>query len=182
MLARIFVVAVAVNYPWELAQSPLYARPGGWGARVWRCGLASAGDGVMILLIVFTGRLLLRRGDWFVRPDTRGYVVMLAAGLALGIGVEWAAVQGLGWCPMRLGCRSSPRSGSASRASPSCSPCRRASPASRRCARSGRAMCDADATRHYDWHRFAFTLVPPPGRQSGAWPARCTQSSHTIVS
>lgn len=80
MLARIFVVAVAVNYPWEFAQSPLYAQPGGWGARVWHCGLASAGDGVMILLIVFTGRLLLRRGDWFVRPDTRGYVVMLAAG------------------------------------------------------------------------------------------------------
>jgi len=54
------------------------------------------GDGVMVLLIVFTGRLLLRRGDWFVRPDTRGYVVMLATGLALGIGVEWSAVQGLG--------------------------------------------------------------------------------------
>jgi len=97
MLARIFVAAVAVNYPWELAQSPLYVQPGGGGAMVWHCGLASVGDGVMVLLIVVAGRLLLRRGDWFVRPDSWSYVVMLTAGLALSIGVEWAAVRGLGW-------------------------------------------------------------------------------------
>lgn len=97
MLARVFAVAVAVNYPWELAQSPLYEQPWAPGAMLWHCGLASAGDGAMVLLIVGAGRLLLRRGDWFARPGARGYFVMLALGLALAVGVEWAAVRGLGW-------------------------------------------------------------------------------------
>jgi len=97
MLARVFAVAVAVNYPWELAQAPLYAPPMGWGARLWHCGLASVGDGAMVLLIVVAGRLLLRRGDWFVRPGTRDRLVMLALGLALSVGVEWVALRGLGW-------------------------------------------------------------------------------------
>ncbi len=97
ILAAVFAVAVAINYPWELAQSPLYVQPGGAGVRLVHCGVASLGDGVLVLLIVAAGRLVLRRRDWFLRPGIRGYLVMLVTGLLVSVGVEWAALHVLGW-------------------------------------------------------------------------------------
>ena len=91
-LLLIFAVAVLANYPWELAQSPLYAGLGNLRAVLWHCFRAALGDGVLMLLIFAAGALAFRQGDWFVRPRARGYLVMLAAGLAIGIGVEWAGV------------------------------------------------------------------------------------------
>ena len=38
----------------------------------------------------------LRRSDWFVDPGRRGYLLMLAAGLVIGIVVEWAAIHVMG--------------------------------------------------------------------------------------
>ncbi len=94
---RIFTLAVAINYPWELAQSSLYIQPQGTGAMLWHCGLASLGDGVMVLAIVVARHLPRRRGGWLLRPDTRGYLVMLATGLVLSVAVEWVALRVLGW-------------------------------------------------------------------------------------
>jgi len=91
-LLLVFAVAVLVNYPWELAQSPLYAGLDDLRAVLWHCFRAALGDGVLMLLIFASGALVFRQGDWFVRPRARGYLVMLAAGLAIGIGVEWAGV------------------------------------------------------------------------------------------
>ena len=91
-LLLVFAVAVLVNYPWELAQSPLYAGLDNLRAVLWHCFRAALGDGVLMLLIFTSGALVFRQGDWFVRPRARGYLVMLAAGLAIGIGVEWAGV------------------------------------------------------------------------------------------
>ncbi len=91
-LATIFAVAVLFNYPWELAQSPLYVGMDNFSA-IWRhCFVASLGDGLLVLLIFVTGWAALRRRDWFVHPGGRGYAVMLAAGLAISVGTEWVAV------------------------------------------------------------------------------------------
>jgi hypothetical protein len=62
----------------------------------WYCLVASLGDGVLVLLIFGAGWAALRRSDWFVNPGRRGYVLMLAAGLVIGVVVEWAAVHVLG--------------------------------------------------------------------------------------
>lgn len=54
----IFVIAVAVNYVWELAQAPLYGPME--GAIWWHCFVASIGDGVIVLLIFAIGAGLRR--------------------------------------------------------------------------------------------------------------------------
>jgi len=93
ILVTIFVVAVLFNYPWELAQSPLYAGMEGFRTMWWHCFVASLGDGLLVLLICAAGWIVLGRRDWFVRPGVRGYIVMLAVGLVIGVSVEWVAVR-----------------------------------------------------------------------------------------
>lgn len=91
-LLLIFAVGALVNYPWELAQAPLYAGMGDIRANLWHCLLSSIGDGVLLLLLFAVGLIVFRRMDWFERPGARGYLVMLAAGLVIAVGVEWFAV------------------------------------------------------------------------------------------
>jgi hypothetical protein len=88
----VFVVAVLVNYPWELAQSPLYVGMGSLRQMWWHCFRASLGDGLLVLLIFATGWLVLRRWYWFVHPGAHGYFLMLVTGLVIGVIVEWTAV------------------------------------------------------------------------------------------
>jgi len=79
--AAIFVVAVLGNYPWELAQAPLYVGMESFRAVWWHCFMASLGDGLLVLGIFAIGWLLLRRHTWFVHPGIRGYGVMVTTGL-----------------------------------------------------------------------------------------------------
>jgi hypothetical protein len=96
-LILVFIVAVSLNYLWELAQAPLYIGLENYNARVfWHCFVASLGDGIIVLLIVAAGWIILRRADWFLRPQARGYLVMITAGFILAVVVEWVAVHNLG--------------------------------------------------------------------------------------
>jgi hypothetical protein len=95
-LAAIFVVAVAFNYVWEVAQAPLYACLGDFSLLLWHCIAPSLGDGLLMLLIFALGWVVLRRRDWFAQPGVRGYALMLIAGLAIAISVEVMAVYALG--------------------------------------------------------------------------------------
>ena len=96
-LISVFIVAVFLNYVWELAQAPLYVGLERYGAAVlWHCFVASLGDGIMVLLIYLAGRIILRRLDWFERPGVSGYVVMLSTGLLLALSVEWLGLRVLG--------------------------------------------------------------------------------------
>jgi len=89
-LVLVFIVAVLLNYLWELAQAPLYVGLENYNAGLlWHCFVASLGDGIMVLLIVAAGWIMLKRGDWFERPSIAGYVVMLTGGFLLALFVEW---------------------------------------------------------------------------------------------
>jgi hypothetical protein len=79
-----------------LAQAPLYEGMSDFSLALWHCFVASLGDGLLVLLIFGAGRAALRRSDWFVNPGRRGYLVMLASGLAISIVVEWAAIHVMG--------------------------------------------------------------------------------------
>ena len=92
ILLTLYGVAVAVNYLWELAQSPLYVGMDRLSLVWWHCLLASLGDGFLVLLIYAAGSVALRSPYWFVSPDVKGYVLMLSAGLLIGIGVELMAL------------------------------------------------------------------------------------------
>ena len=96
-LISVFIVAVVLNYLWELAQAPLYVGLEDYNAGVfWHCFVASLGDGIMVLLMVAAGWITLRQADWFDRPGVPGYLVMITAGLVLAVLVEWVAVHRLG--------------------------------------------------------------------------------------
>jgi hypothetical protein len=95
-VAAILVVAVLSNYPWELAQAPLYVGMERFRAVWWHCFVASLGDGLLVVGIFAMGWLLLRQQRWFVRPSIWGYGVMVTTGLVIGITVEWIAVHRLG--------------------------------------------------------------------------------------
>ena len=49
--------------------------------------------GVLVIIIFGAGWIALRRRDWFMKPGIAGYLVMLIAGLVLGISVEWLGMQ-----------------------------------------------------------------------------------------
>lgn len=87
-LLLIFVVAVAVNYAWELAQTPLYAGVDFPGA-AWHCFVASLGDGLLLLFIYAAVAVAMRSLDWYMHPGVEAYFAMAAVGLAVGVAVEW---------------------------------------------------------------------------------------------
>ena len=49
-IATVFVFAVIINYPWELAHSQLYEGMGDFSLARWYCFVASLGDGLLVLL------------------------------------------------------------------------------------------------------------------------------------
>jgi len=96
-LMSVYIVAVLLNYLWELAQASLYVGQDRYNAAVfWHCFVASLGDGVMVLLIVGVGWITLRQLKWFEHPILSGYLLMLTTGLLLALSVEWVGVHLLG--------------------------------------------------------------------------------------
>lgn len=89
----LFIVGVMVNYPWELAQSGLFAQTIESGMPWWHCFVASLGDGLLVWVIYACGWAVFRRADWFERPRPAQYALMLAVGGAIGVVVEWVATQ-----------------------------------------------------------------------------------------
>ena len=92
---RLFVISVALNYPWEMSQAFLYVGMDYSVATWWHCFVASLGDGVLVGLIYFLGRMVMSRSDWFTRPGLKPYTIMLTSGLLIGVLLEWVAVHRL---------------------------------------------------------------------------------------
>lgn len=91
-MALTFLLAIAFNYPWELAQAPLFVGMDSLRTTLPHCFVASIGDGFLVLLIAVTGGLVFGDCRWSEHPGARGYVLMTTVGLLIGVGVEWAAV------------------------------------------------------------------------------------------
>ncbi|MDR4470279.1 MAG: hypothetical protein MRJ68_18605 [Nitrospira sp.] len=94
---RICVIAVILNYPWERAQSVLYRAADGSVIPWWHCMLASLGDGLLVLLMCWAGRVVLGQPAWFEYPGLRGYMFMAVTGLAMIIPIEWILMNRVGW-------------------------------------------------------------------------------------
>ena len=88
----IYAIAVLLNYVWELAESPLYVGIGQLQNIWWHCGIAAIGDGFLVLIIYLAGWLVFRDPYCFGRLDWRGCLLILGAGLFVGIGIEFLAV------------------------------------------------------------------------------------------
>lgn len=94
---RICVIAVILNYPWERAQSVLYRAEDGSVIPWWHCMLASLGDGLLVLLMFWAGRVVLGHPAWFEYPGLRGYIFMAVTGLAMIIPIEWILMNRVEW-------------------------------------------------------------------------------------
>lgn len=92
-LSIIFVIAVVVNYAWEIAQVPFFVGLEYNWATLWHCFVASLGDGIMLWIIYVVGLAVFRRKDWFADGSLSHYAVMLLTGLILSIAVEWIALE-----------------------------------------------------------------------------------------
>ena len=95
LLVRLFVISVALNYPWEMGQAFLYVGMDYSAASFWHCFVASLGDGLLLGLINFSGRMVMGDSDWFTRPGPKPFAIMVTSGLLIGVGVEWVAVHRL---------------------------------------------------------------------------------------
>jgi hypothetical protein len=95
--AVIFLLAVAVNFAWEMAQSVLYTAMGAPLTATWRCLAASLGDGVIVLGIAGSGWLLFGRADWYIRPRLKEYLLMTVLGFTIAVLIERRALAGSRW-------------------------------------------------------------------------------------
>jgi hypothetical protein len=96
-VARLVLVAVVVNFAWEMAQMVLYASSASRVQDSVGCLRASVGDAGMILAIDLAGALVFRRLDWFRRPRISGYALMLTMGVILAAAFEMAALRSGRW-------------------------------------------------------------------------------------
>ncbi len=89
----LFLVAVPLNLIWEVAQIAAYDFPKTSLMTVMiHCLVPSLGDGLMILIIYWTGWLLFRDSKWILNPGTNGYLLMIGVGIILALLVEWNAL------------------------------------------------------------------------------------------
>lgn len=88
----LFVVAVLLNYIWEVLQAPLYVGMVSMETIWWHCFVAALGDGFILLIIHGGGWLVFRKHGWFVHPRAAQIVFLLVFGLAIAVAIEWAAV------------------------------------------------------------------------------------------
>lgn len=92
VLMVVFLAAVALNYPWELAQSPLFTAASHPGNLWLHCFVASLGDGVIVLVLFAVGWTASGRRDWFMRPGRADYAMLATAGAVLALSIEWSAL------------------------------------------------------------------------------------------
>jgi hypothetical protein len=91
-LVSLFILAVVLNYVWEMAQGVFYAGMD-FNKGIWlHCFVASLGDGVLVLIIYLIGWTIFGRFDWFSLRRFGTWAVTIASGLVIGIIVEWVGV------------------------------------------------------------------------------------------
>lgn len=91
----VFGVAVLLNYPWEMAQSVLYAPMGSAAEASWRCFVASLGDAAMIVIIFAVGWATYRDAMWFRRRSAGRLAYTIGIGVLFGLLVElWGLADG----------------------------------------------------------------------------------------
>ncbi|MDI1237400.1 MAG: hypothetical protein PSV26_07950 [Polaromonas sp.] len=94
-LAALLVISVLLNFPWEVAQMPLYVEEGSWFEFALHCIIPSLGDGLIVMLIFGVGWAVRGRSDWTDQPGWAAYVLMLMTGFSVAVIVEWVGFYGL---------------------------------------------------------------------------------------
>lgn len=89
----LFLLAVPLHLTWEVAQIRAYDFPETTLIEAAiGCFVPSLGDGLMTLIIYWTGWLVFREWRWVLHPRIRGYLLMMVIGLLLAVVVELNAL------------------------------------------------------------------------------------------
>lgn len=94
---NVFIFAVLLNFPWEFLQTPLFegmAAAPHWLA-VQRCGIATIGDGVIMLVAFWCVAGVGKTRGWVLKPSSRQVAGFTAVGLFITVVVERLATAGL---------------------------------------------------------------------------------------
>ena len=96
-VARLLVITLPLYFLWEMLQAPAFTgMPAGWLEATVVCGVATLGDGVIVLGLFGFGWLMFRDFRWFMPVRFHRYVIIVLAGVAVQVVVEWIMVYGLG--------------------------------------------------------------------------------------
>lgn len=99
----LFVVAVGINYVWEMAQMPLYQNMPFDSLRSWLlCFRASLGDGIIVLIIWAMGAAAFRRIGWYRPLRLLNTAVMLLLGAVIAVAIEVHALSTDRWAYSEL--------------------------------------------------------------------------------
>ncbi|HED06789.1 MAG TPA: hypothetical protein ENI57_01580 [Ignavibacteria bacterium] len=92
-IIHIFVISVILNFVWETAQIPFYYNSQITFSKILYCFIASLGDGIMILIIFFTGKIIFKNNYWIENLNFKKLSLILMAGLFLAVIVEITALR-----------------------------------------------------------------------------------------
>lgn len=93
----VFLISVALNFAWEMAQAPLYTPMGTFWQATWRCFTASLGDGGLVLLVWMTGAMIFLSSAWFGGRSKGRLVFASSVGVGLAVLVELWGLQTQRW-------------------------------------------------------------------------------------
>jgi len=89
----LFLLAIPLHLIWEVAQIRAYEFPEtSLLTDMIGCFVPTLGDGLMTLIIFWSGWVVFRDSQWILNPGLKGYLLMLAVGLLLAVIVEWNAL------------------------------------------------------------------------------------------
>jgi hypothetical protein len=96
-LWRLVAVTLPLYFAWEMLQARAFTgMPEGWLAATAVCGVATLGDGGIVLALFGIGAMVFRDTRWFRPPRFGRYALIVTAGIGVQVAIEWLMVHGLG--------------------------------------------------------------------------------------
>jgi len=93
---RLVMIALPLYFGWEMLQAPGFTgMPEGWVAGTAVCRLAAVVDAGLVAGFYGLGWILFANPRWFAPPRFQRYALLVLAGLAVSVGLEWLLVQRL---------------------------------------------------------------------------------------
>lgn len=97
LMLRLLALTLPAYFAWEMLQAPAFTRmPEDWLEATAVCGMATLGDGVIVLGLFGLGWLVFRDFKWFVPPRAGRFTAIVMAGVVVQVIMEWIMVYGLG--------------------------------------------------------------------------------------
>jgi len=96
LVLRLLALTLPAYFVWEMLQAPAFTgMPKGWLQATAVCGVATLGDGVIVLGLFGLGWFVFRDFRWFVPPRVSRLTTIVIAGIGVQVVVEWIMVYGL---------------------------------------------------------------------------------------